>query len=176
MDDQLGRASMRLKCCCLLGLDGLRLRPSCFDCLRWDWSNSHAWMAQGIRRLLFEPVGALSSPSRGGWSVTKHVATLFVHQGQSVGWTIRKVAHPTGLNRLVDNPQVERSTIHQICHVNNHFFALLIFFLDLVVTAWAPEPAFSCTQNKQYIIYINAEVENDKITQISIILYKNKPM
>ena len=72
-------------------------------------ANSHTWMVQGVRRLFFDPVGGRLSLSRGGCSVTKQVVALFDHRGQSVGWTIRKVVHPTGSNHLVDNPQVEKS-------------------------------------------------------------------
>jgi len=32
--------------------------------------------------------------------------------GQSVAWTIRKVVHPCWIIRLVDNPQVGKTTIH----------------------------------------------------------------
>ena len=66
------------------------------------------------KALVFCSVGARSSLSHGGCSVAKQVVTLSDHRGQSVGWAIRKVVHPTVLNRLVDNPQVDKSTIHQI--------------------------------------------------------------
>ena len=32
--------------------------------------------------------------------------------GESVGWTIRKVVHPCRSNRLVDNPEVEETTMN----------------------------------------------------------------
>jgi len=81
-------------------------------------ANSHAWMVQGIRRLFFiwlarvrvRPVVVVLSQSRWSHCLTTGVNSL---GRESVGWTIRKVAHPTGLNRLVENPQAERSTIHR---------------------------------------------------------------
>ena len=49
--------------------------------------------------------------------------------GESVGWKIRKVAHPTGSNRLVDNPQVEKSHIHRIDYCYVHCMYSKIYML-----------------------------------------------
>ena len=74
-------------------------------------SNSHAWMAQGVERLLFDPVGAHSILSRGGCSVPRWLHCLSTG-GQFVGWTIWGVVHPTRSKRGVDNQEVEKTTIH----------------------------------------------------------------
>ena len=34
--------------------------------------------------------------------------------GEFIGWTNRKVVHPCRSNRLVDNPQVDETTLHLI--------------------------------------------------------------
>ena len=36
--------------------------------------------------------------------------------GESIGWTNRKVVHPCRSNRLVDNPEVEETTMNQTFH------------------------------------------------------------
>ena len=38
-----------------------------------------------------------------------------------MGWTIRKVVHPTGSNRLVDNPEVEETTMNLVSHNGNDY-------------------------------------------------------
>ena len=37
--------------------------------------------------------------------------------GEFIGWTVRKVVHPTGSNRLVDNPEVEERTMNLFFNV-----------------------------------------------------------
>ena len=83
------------------------LHPSHFDCLHQEWSNSHAWMAQGVRRLFFDPVGAHLIPSRGGRFVPSTVCPpgsirwvvnplggqfirWLIQLCQTLWWTIRK--------------------------------------------------------------------------------------
>jgi len=89
------------------------LRPSHFDFLRREWSTltrmEHAW-------------GKAHALLTGGRSVWPPVVNLLGdacklvtnnNSGQSVAWTIRTVVHPYWTIRLVDNPQVGKTTIHQ---------------------------------------------------------------
>ena len=73
-------------------------------------------MAQGVRCLYFDPVGTHLIPPQWWTFRHKHSFSTGVNSlgGESIGWTIRKVVHPTGSNRLVDNPQVEKSTMIRI--------------------------------------------------------------
>ena len=91
------------------------LRPSHFDFLPREWSNSHTWIAQGVRCLLFDPMGAHSILSRGGRSVPSTVCPPVDNSrgGQSGGWTIRGVVHPTRSKHGVDKSWVEKTTIHR---------------------------------------------------------------
>ena len=80
-------------------------------------------MAQGVRHLFFDPVGGFNSVP---WWLFRpeHGFSTRVNPlvGEFIGWTIGKVVHPTGSNRLVDNLEVEETTMHL-------FPQLLLFLL-----------------------------------------------
>ena len=66
--------------------------------------------------------------SQSRWS---HCLTTGVNLlgGEFIGLAIRKVVHPTGSNRLVDNPQVEKSHIHRIDYCYVHCMYSKIYML-----------------------------------------------
>ena len=77
-------------------------------------------MAQGVRRLLFDPVGARLIPSRGGRSVPSTVCPSVDNPrgGKSGGWTIGEWTI-----WKVDNPGWLTEKICEFCAVTLNFLA-----------------------------------------------------
>ena len=117
------------------------LHPSHFDCLRREWSKLTCMDSAMGKVLVFWSSGCVFEsvpwwmfcrkaggrtvwpPGSSHWVVRSlggQSVGWWVHWvvnllgGEFIGWAIPKVGHPTGSNRLVDNPQVDKSTIHRI--------------------------------------------------------------
>ena len=114
MDCWLGRANARLWCCHYLCLVSLRH----LDCLCREGIQLTRMNGARGKVLVFGPVAACLIPPQWWTFRPKHGLSTWVNSlgGEFIGWTICKEVHPCRSNSLVDNPQVDKSTIHRWGH------------------------------------------------------------
>ena len=116
MDAQLGRANTCLRCCCYLCLVGLgpATQPFWLSPMRMVRPHTHgARKGYGARagRRWTHGLASVVNPLGGACKLVTYNSS-----GQSVAWTIRTVVNSCRSNRLVDNLQVDITTIHRFFH------------------------------------------------------------